>query len=67
LNALKPATFGDSRRINVEDGTNPIAPAHLCQAFRLAMRELELSVNSRLIIFKVVRPLRDVQSGRRLR
>jgi len=38
---------------NVDDATNPIAPAHLCQAFRLAMRELELSVNSRLIIFKL--------------
>ena len=38
---------------NVDDSTNPIAPAHLCQAFRLAMRELDLSVNSRLIIFKL--------------
>jgi hypothetical protein len=36
---------------NVEDATNPIAPAHLCQAFRLAMRELDLSVNSRLLVF----------------
>jgi len=37
----------------VEDATNPIAPAHLGQAFRVAMRPLELSVNSRLIIFKL--------------
>jgi len=38
---------------NIEDSINPIGPAHLSQAFRLAMRELELSVNSRLIIFKL--------------
>jgi hypothetical protein len=38
---------------SVENDTNPIAPAPLCQAFRLAMREFELDVQARLIIYKL--------------
>ena len=37
---------------SVENDTNPIAPAPLCHAFRLAMRELDLDVQARLIIYK---------------
>lgn len=59
-NRLAPALNALNQRLSVlrggaavEDATNPIAPAHLGQAFRVAMRLLELSVNSRLIIFKL--------------
>jgi hypothetical protein len=38
---------------SVENDTNPIAPAPLCQAFRLAMREFELELQARLIIYKL--------------
>jgi len=38
---------------SVENDTNPIAPAPLCQAFRMAMREFELDVQARLIIYKL--------------
>ena len=38
---------------SVENDTNPIAPAPLCQAFRLAMREFDLDVQARLIIYKL--------------
>ena len=37
----------------VEDSTNPLAPAPLCQAFRVSMRELELDVQGKLIIYKL--------------
>ncbi len=37
----------------VEDATNPIAPAPLCQAFRVAMHELELNLQARLIVYKL--------------
>ncbi len=37
----------------VEDATNPIAPAPLCQAFRFAMREMELNLQTQLIIYKL--------------
>jgi Protein of unknown function (DUF1631) len=37
----------------VEDTTNPIAPATLCQAFRLAMREFDLNVQAKLIVYKL--------------
>jgi hypothetical protein len=38
---------------SVENDTNPIAPAPLCQAFRQAMREFDLDVQARLIIYKL--------------
>lgn len=37
----------------VEDATNPIAPAQLCQAFRVAMREFELNLQTQLIVYKL--------------
>jgi len=37
----------------VEDATNPIAPAPLCQAFRFSMREMELNLQTQLIIYKL--------------
>ena len=37
----------------VEDSTNPIAPAPLCQAFRFSMREMELNLQTQLIIYKL--------------
>jgi len=37
----------------VEDTTNPIAPAPLCNAFRQSMRELELNLETRLIVYKL--------------
>ena len=37
----------------VEDATNPIAPAPLCQAFRGAMREMELNLQAQLIVYKL--------------
>jgi hypothetical protein len=37
----------------VEDATNPIAPAPLCQAFRVAMREFDLNVQAKLIVYKL--------------
>jgi Protein of unknown function (DUF1631) len=37
----------------VEDTNNPIAPAPLCQAFRVSMREFELNDQARLIIYKL--------------
>ena len=53
LNALNQRLSVLRGGASVEDAVNPLGPAHLSQAFRLAMRELELSVNSRLIIFKL--------------
>ncbi len=53
LNALNRRLSTMRGGASVEDATNPIAPAHLCLAFRTATRELDLSVNSRLIIFKL--------------
>jgi hypothetical protein len=53
LNALNQRLSVLRGGANIEDAINPLGPAHLSQAFRLAMRELELSVNSRLIIFKL--------------
>jgi hypothetical protein len=37
----------------VEDGTNPIGPAMLAQAFRQAMRELNADMRVKLIIYKL--------------
>jgi hypothetical protein len=37
----------------VEDASNPIGPAPLCQAFRLAMQEFELNLQVKLIIYKL--------------
>ncbi len=37
----------------VEDATNPIAPAPLCQAFRAAMRDMDLNLQTQLIIYKL--------------
>ena len=37
----------------VEDANNPFAPALLCQAFRMAMREFDLNNQSRMIIYKL--------------
>jgi hypothetical protein len=37
----------------VEDTTNPIAPAPLCQAFRVAMHEFDLNVQAKLIVYKL--------------
>jgi hypothetical protein len=53
LNALNQRLSVLRGGANVEDSLNPFGPGHLSQAFRMAMRELELSVNSRLIIFKL--------------
>jgi len=53
LNALNQRLSVLRGGANIEDAINPLGPGHLSQAFRLAMRELELSVNSRLIIFKL--------------
>jgi hypothetical protein len=39
--------------IAVEDASNPIGPAPLCQAFRTAVREFELNVQVKLIIYKL--------------
>ena len=39
--------------IRVEDANNPVAPASLTQAFRLAMRELSAEMRVKLIIFKL--------------
>jgi len=39
--------------MKVEDATNPIAPAPLCQAFRYSMREMELNLQTQLIIYKL--------------
>jgi len=53
LNALNQRLSVLRGGASVEDSINPFGPGHLSQAFRSAMRELELSVNSRLIIFKL--------------
>ncbi|MBL0164200.1 MAG: DUF1631 domain-containing protein [Xanthomonadales bacterium] len=37
----------------VEDASNPIGPAPLCHAFRVAVREFELNVQVKLIIYKL--------------
>ncbi|UGB39004.1 DUF1631 domain-containing protein [Frateuria soli] len=39
--------------IKIEDGTNPVAPAALAQAFRQAMRELAADMRVKLIIYKL--------------
>jgi Protein of unknown function (DUF1631) len=39
--------------VKVEDSTNPIAPAPLGAAFRVAMREFDLDVQGRLIVYKL--------------
>ena len=39
--------------IAVEDASNPIGPAPLCQAFRTAVKEFELNVQVKLIIYKL--------------
>jgi hypothetical protein len=37
----------------VEDSTNPVAPAQLAQAFRASMRELDINLQTQLIIYKL--------------
>ncbi len=37
----------------VEDSSNPIGPAPLCNAFRVAVREFDLNVQVKLIIYKL--------------
>ncbi|MGH8041665.1 MAG: DUF1631 domain-containing protein [Rudaea sp.] len=37
----------------VDDATNPIGPAQLCQAFRVAVRELDLNLQTQLIVYKL--------------
>ncbi|MBN8479998.1 MAG: DUF1631 domain-containing protein [Xanthomonadales bacterium] len=37
----------------VEDATNPIGPAPLCNAFRLSVHEFDLNVQVKLIIYKL--------------
>jgi hypothetical protein len=37
----------------VEDSSNPIGPAPLCHAFRVSVREFELNVQVKLIIYKL--------------
>ena len=39
--------------VKVEEANNPIGPAPLCQAFRQAMREFEVNVKVKLIIYKL--------------
>jgi hypothetical protein len=59
-NRLSRPLFAVNQRLSVirggakvEDSTNPIAPAPLCQAFRLAMREFDLNVQAKLIVYKL--------------
>ena len=59
-NRLSRLLFAVNQRLSVirggakvEDSTNPIAPAPLCQAFRLAMREFDLNVQAKLIVYKL--------------
>src|SRR6185312_10485757 len=59
-NRLARALFAVNQRLSVirggakiEDSTNPIAPAPLCQAFRQSMRELELNLETKLIVYKL--------------
>jgi hypothetical protein len=37
----------------VEDSSNPVGPAPLCHAFRVSVREFELNVQVKLIIYKL--------------
>ncbi|RAO75536.1 DUF1631 domain-containing protein [Dyella jiangningensis] len=39
--------------LKIEDGSNPVGPASLSQAFRLAMRELNAEMRVKLIIYKL--------------
>ena len=59
-NRLARSLFAVNQRLSVirggakiEDSTNPIAPAPLCQAFRQSMRELELNLETKLIVYKL--------------
>ena len=59
-NRLARSLFAVNQRLSVirggakvEDSTNPIAPAPLCHAFRQSMRELELNLETRLIVYKL--------------
>jgi hypothetical protein len=59
-NRLARPLFAVNQRLSVirggakiEDSTNPIAPAPLCQAFRQSMRELELNLETKLIVYKL--------------
>jgi len=59
-NRLSRALFAVNQRLSVirggakvEDATNPIAPAPLCQAFRQSMKELELNLETKLIVYKL--------------
>jgi hypothetical protein len=59
-NRLAPQLFAVNQRLSlirggskVDMANNPIAPASVCQAFRLAMHELDLNDQSRLLIYKL--------------
>lgn len=59
-NRLSRPLYGVNQRLAVivggnvvEDASNPIGPAPLCQAFRVAVREFELNVQVKLIIYKL--------------
>jgi len=59
-NRLARSLFAVNQRLSVirggakvEDATNPIAPAPLCQSFRQSMRELELNLETKLIVYKL--------------
>ncbi len=59
-NRLSRQLFAVNQRLSVirggakvEDSTNPLAPAPLCHAFRLAMREFDLNVQAKLIVYKL--------------
>ncbi len=59
-NRLARALYSVNQRLSVisggnvvEDASNPIGPAPLCQAFRVAVREFELNVQVKLIIYKL--------------
>lgn len=51
LNQRLSALTGNSK---IEDSTNPIGPAHLCQAFRAAASEFEVTPQVKLIIYKLL-------------
>ncbi|MCE5233108.1 MAG: DUF1631 domain-containing protein [Mizugakiibacter sp.] len=57
---LARALFAVNQRLSVisggskvEDATNPIGPAALCQALRAALRELAVEVRVKLIVYKL--------------
>ena len=59
-NRLSRSLYAVNQRLSVilggakvDDANNPIAPAPLCQAFRFSMREMELNLQTQLIIYKL--------------